>query len=199
MTIWTPSTIRNRPGQSLEVHTMGAPVVYWIEVIKPGEPHNGQANTATKLGANASRRWANSSRKTMSPGAIPESDARSEICRSVGSGSSPAEFGTRCAPSRPGTRPNLRDLSWCFDTALRDPSCQNAGRKSVPIWLPLGQKAPRFPAQIACRSGVLTNFPSPSGPERTCQGRKRCQIGTLVPIREKVSKSEFQGRKAPIL
>ena len=136
MTIWTPSTIRNRPGQSLEVHTMGAPVVYWIEVIKPGEPHNGQANTATKLGANASRRWANSSRKTMSPGAIPESDARSEICRSVGSGSSPAEFGTRSAPSRPGTRPNLRDLSWCFDTALRDPSCQNAGRKKRAFMAP---------------------------------------------------------------
>ena len=50
------SRMRNNPGQTFEVHTIGAPPEYWAEVISPGDPHVGQASTATKLGANDSRR-----------------------------------------------------------------------------------------------------------------------------------------------
>ncbi len=83
-TIWASSTIRNRPEQTFEVQTIGAPPEYWAEVIRPGDPHEGQASTATKLGAKDSRRWAKSSRKKMSPGVISESDDRFDKCRSSG-------------------------------------------------------------------------------------------------------------------
>jgi hypothetical protein len=72
-TIWVSLTIRNRPEQTFEVQTIGAPPEYWAEVIRPGDPHEGQASTATKLGAKDSRRWAKPSRKKMSPGVISAS------------------------------------------------------------------------------------------------------------------------------
>lgn len=55
-TIWASSRIRNSPGQTLEVQTIGAPPEYWTEVIRPGDPHRGQASTATKLAAKDSRK-----------------------------------------------------------------------------------------------------------------------------------------------
>ena len=54
-TIWASSRMRNRPGQTFDVHTIGAPAQYWSEVIRPSDPHKGQASTATKIGANDSR------------------------------------------------------------------------------------------------------------------------------------------------
>jgi hypothetical protein len=55
-TIWASSTIRNSPEQTFEVQMIGAPREYWAEVTRLGEPHKGQASTATKLGAKDSRR-----------------------------------------------------------------------------------------------------------------------------------------------
>jgi hypothetical protein len=55
-TIWASSMIRNSPEQTFEVQMIDAPREYWAEVISPGDPHKGQASTATKLGAKDSRR-----------------------------------------------------------------------------------------------------------------------------------------------
>ncbi len=48
--------ILKRPEQVFDVQTIGPPPEYWIEVIRPGDPHKVQASTATNLGANDSRR-----------------------------------------------------------------------------------------------------------------------------------------------
>ncbi len=117
-TIWASSRIRNRPGQTLEVQTICAPPEYCREVIRPGDPHSGQASTATKLGAKDSRNWAKSSRNTMSLGAISARDDRFDICRSVGSGSKRSELGVLLTASRPGTAPGFPCLLPCFATAL---------------------------------------------------------------------------------
>src|SRR5208282_6760904 len=88
-TILTSSTMRNRPEQTLEVQTIGTLPEYWTEVTSPGDPHKGQASTATKVGAKDSRRKGKSSRNTISPGAKSESDDRFDRCRSVRSCSAP--------------------------------------------------------------------------------------------------------------
>ncbi len=75
--------MRKRPEQFLEVQTIGDDPENWVAVIRPGEPHHGQASTAKKLGAEVSGSVASSSRKTMSPGDISEIAERFDKCISM--------------------------------------------------------------------------------------------------------------------
>jgi len=128
-TIWTSSTIRKRPGQIFEVQTIGAPPEYCMDVIKPGDPHKGQARTATKLGLKHSLRWAKSSRNTISPGAMSESDDRFDICRVVGSRSAGPESGVPRTVSWTGRALAFRGLLLCFATELRTYLAHGTGRR----------------------------------------------------------------------
>jgi hypothetical protein len=114
--MWASSIIRKRPGQIFEVQTIGEPPEYCMDVIRPGDPHRGQARTATKLGLKHSLRWAKSSKNTISLGAISESDDRFDICRIVGGRSERPEPGTSRAASRTGRALAFRGLLLCFAT-----------------------------------------------------------------------------------
>jgi hypothetical protein len=117
-TIRDSSRIRNNPGHTLEAQTIGAPPEYWTDVIRLGVPHSGQASTATKLGANDSRKCAKSSRKTISPGAISESDARLDKCNSEGIWLARLELGFPRTLSRAATVPDFPSLLVCLANAL---------------------------------------------------------------------------------
>lgn len=192
--IWASSRIRNRPEQTFEVQTIGVPPENWGEVIRPGDPHKGQASTATKSGAKDSRRLAKSSRNTISPGAISESDDRFDICRLVGSCSDRQEPGTPCMPSRSVTAPGFRGL-FCFATALKPflpPSREN---KTVPWLNPVNQqmlssrRAVDFCSwhKARCPPVGLTRSHLERGAGRTWGGGH--QTGIFVPIREKAQKT----------
>jgi len=117
--IWVSSTIRKSPGQTLEEQTIGAPPEYWTEVIRPGDPHRGQASTATKLGAKDSRNDAKSSRNKMSPGAKSASDPRFDMCKSAASCSARPELAVPCIFSCSDAESAFRDLLPCFAIAIK--------------------------------------------------------------------------------
>src|SRR5208283_4457511 len=198
-TIWASSTMRKRPEQTFEVQTIGAPPKYWTEVIRPGDPHKGQASTATKLEANASRREAKSSRKTMSPGAISAIDDRFDICRSVRSCSARPELGTPRTPSRSDRGPGFRGLLLCFATAIKilftaktrrraesalTAPCQPAEtRQQMPWRFPFPAHAPYPPAGLTRSHLERGADRAHGGPERIPNRNFRANSGKGTEVR----------------